>query len=163
MGIGYWTLLSPRTTSSSLKLNISPACVTSQMYFLLASLLVASVFAAPQSGYRARLEDEWANLNPFIANTRASPAKQAEMQAKWNEFLPYLDYLKGAPGAPGTCSSGGSVESSRSSRANWSSRTNWSSRSGGANQTRGTTVASRSCATRGTRSSSWTRRTRESD
>merc|ERR1711973_613400 len=104
MGIGYWTLLSPRTTSSSLKLNISPACVTSQMYFLLASLLVASVFAAPQSGYRARLEDEWANLNPFIANTRASPAKQAEMQAKWNEFLPYLDYLKGAPGAPGTCS-----------------------------------------------------------
>merc|ERR550534_1159940 len=50
--------------------------------FIVLSLLLASVF-----GY------EEARASTTIS----------EMRAKWDEFLPYMSFMRGAPGAPGVC------------------------------------------------------------
>merc|ERR1712071_334964 len=84
MGIGYWTLFSPRTTCSSLKFSTK---VTGEFWAKMKILFVLPLIFASVFAYE--------NAQPSIT--------VEVMRAKWNAWMPQLGFLRGPAGAPGVC------------------------------------------------------------
>merc|ERR1712071_731376 len=82
MGIGYWTLFSPRTTCSSLKFSTK---VTGEFWAKMKILFVLPLIFASVFAYE---------------NTQPSITVEV-MRAKWNAWTPQLGFLRGPAGAPG--------------------------------------------------------------
>merc|ERR1712071_94547 len=84
MGIGYWTLFSPRTTCSSLQFSTK---VTGEFWAKMKILFVLPLIFASVFAYE--------NAQPSIT--------VEVMRAKWNAWMPQLGFLRGPAGAPGVC------------------------------------------------------------